>query len=247
MASSNLPPIPPALKPIQLCMKVAADVEKMDPVVAYWCRFYCVQNGLRIDSKSKESVAFLTTVMDWLETEKKRLHDNEAVTNEMVGQAHVENYALQLFNKADNEDRAGNANKNTFKLFFLSANLFDVLTVFGEVNEEVVKRAKYAKWKAAYINKCIRNNETPIPGPVAGTDAEEFYLSSHTNEPEISDEPSNSGLPSHPPQSFQPSHPSQPSSAYDITPSIPPESGHRSPPNASNYAASKFNTILNIE
>lgn len=29
----------------------------------------------------------------------------------MAAQAHVENYALKLFNKADSDDRAGNINK----------------------------------------------------------------------------------------------------------------------------------------
>ena len=49
-----------------------------------------------------------------------------------------------------------------------------MLKVFGEIPEDIVKREKYAKWKSTYINKCLRNGETPIPGPVAGTDAEEF-------------------------------------------------------------------------
>lgn len=52
--------------------------------------------------------------------------------------------------------------------------MFEALKVFGEVPEDIVKREKYAKWKSTYINKCLRNGETPIPGPVAGTDAEEF-------------------------------------------------------------------------
>ena len=29
---------------------------------------------------------------------------------------------------------------------------------------------KYAKWKAAYIHKCLKNGETPIPGPAGGDD-----------------------------------------------------------------------------
>jgi hypothetical protein len=46
-----------------------------------------------------------------------------------IGEAHVENYALQLFNRADNDDREGKANKYLymtptinyyiFKLYFL--------------------------------------------------------------------------------------------------------------------------------
>lgn len=67
MGSIQFPQVPPSLKPVQTVMKIALDVEKSDPIVAYWCRFYVVQNGLKIDSKSKEAVGFLTYVMDWLE------------------------------------------------------------------------------------------------------------------------------------------------------------------------------------
>ena len=30
--------------------------------------------------------------------------------------------------------------------------------------------SKYAKWKAAYIHKCLKSGETPIPGPAGGDD-----------------------------------------------------------------------------
>jgi len=36
---------------------------------------------------------------------------NEAITNDTVGYAQVENFALKVFVNADNEDRAGKANK----------------------------------------------------------------------------------------------------------------------------------------
>ena len=29
---------------------------------------------------------------------------------------------------------------------------------------------KYAKWKAAYIHKCLKTGEVPIPGPAGGDD-----------------------------------------------------------------------------
>lgn len=41
----------------------------------------------------------------------------------------------------------------------------DVLSVFGDVSEEITNTQKYAKWKATYIHNCIKNGETPIPGP----------------------------------------------------------------------------------
>ena len=36
---------------------------------------------------------------------------NEAILNDVVGYAHIENFALKIFVNADNEDRAGKASK----------------------------------------------------------------------------------------------------------------------------------------
>lgn len=55
--------------------------------------------------------------MDWLEMIKKEMSNNEAITNDIAAQAHVENYALTLFEWADKQDRAGVANKWVLLLF----------------------------------------------------------------------------------------------------------------------------------
>lgn len=54
---------------------------------------------------------FILAIMDWLEKAKKSHHDDEAITNEVVAQAHLENYAFKLFSYADQQDRASNFNK----------------------------------------------------------------------------------------------------------------------------------------
>jgi vacuolar protein sorting-associated protein VTA1 len=46
------------------------------------------------------------------------------------------------------------------------------MQVFGELTPEILHARKYSKWKAAYIHNCLKNGETPIPGPVGG-DSEE--------------------------------------------------------------------------
>lgn len=116
----------------------------------------------------------LTHFPVWLEV-KKQLRGEEAINNELVAQAHIEQYALQLFAKADNDDRAGVFNKSTpsssspsllasswvrrnvVKTFYTSGHLMDILTTFGEVDERMAENRKYAKWKAAYIHNCLRN------------------------------------------------------------------------------------------
>lgn len=49
--------------------------------------------------------------MGWLETAKKEHSNNESITNEVVAQAYLENYALKLFTYADQQDRAASFGK----------------------------------------------------------------------------------------------------------------------------------------
>lgn len=155
-----------------------------------------MQTGMRIDSKTPECRKFLSKLMDQLEALKKQLGDNEAVTQEIVGCAHLENYALKMFLYADNEDRAGRFHKNMIKSFYTASLLIDVITVFGELTDENVKHRKYARWKAAYIHNCLKNGETPQAGPV-GIDED--------NDLEEHEDPGAASLPTQPPQPSSPS------------------------------------------
>ena len=75
--------------------------------------------------------------MDQLETTKKSLKSNEAVSNDIVAQAHLENYAIKLFSWADAEDRAAHFDKNVVRSFYTAGLLFDTLAVWGELSDEV--------------------------------------------------------------------------------------------------------------
>ncbi|KAJ8275168.1 hypothetical protein COCON_G00097930 [Conger conger] len=160
--------LPPQFKSIQHHLRTAQEHEKRDPVVAYYCRLYAMQTGMKLDSKSPECRKFLVNLMDQLETMKKELGDNESISQEIVGNAHIENYALKMFLYADNEDRSGRFHKNMIKSFYTASLLLDVLCVFGEMSEENVQHRKYARWKATYIHNCLKNGETPQSGPMEG-------------------------------------------------------------------------------
>ncbi|KAG8180468.1 hypothetical protein JTE90_002000 [Oedothorax gibbosus] len=159
--------VPPGLKSIQPYLKIAEEHEKRDPSITYWCRLYAVQTGLKLNDKSPGNSAFFLSLMDWLESIKKTRHDDEAITNEVVAQAHIENYALKLFLWADGEDRAGNFNKNVVKAFYTAGFIYDLVNTFGDASEEVMHHKKYAKWKSTYIHNCLKNGITPVAGPMA--------------------------------------------------------------------------------
>lgn len=164
--------LPAQLRSLQHHLRTAQEHDTRDPVVAYYCRLYAMQTGMKLDSKTPDCRKFLIKLMDQLETMKKELSDNESITQEVVGNAHVENYALKMFLYADNEDRAGRFHKNMIKSFYTSSLLIDVLTVFGELSDENIQHRKYARWKATYIHNCLKNGETPQSGPIGMEDEE---------------------------------------------------------------------------
>ncbi|KAI3364651.1 hypothetical protein L3Q82_011433 [Scortum barcoo] len=160
--------LPPQLKAIQHYLRTAQEHDQRDPVVSYYCRLYAMQTGMKLDSKTPECRKFLVKLMDQLESMKKELSDNDSISQEVVvvGNAHIENYALKMFLYADNEDRAGRFHKNMIKSFYSASLLMDVLSVFGELSEENIQHRKYARWKATYIHNCLKNGETPQAGPI---------------------------------------------------------------------------------
>lgn len=234
-------PVPPAaLKIISPYMKLAKEYDKRDEVVAYYCRVYCIQKGISTDSKSPDCKQFLLTLMDVLEKAKKDLAAKgaEAVTNEIVGQAHVEGMALNLFAFADQEDRKSNFTKGLVKSFYSANLLFDVLKQFGEISEEITLKQKYAKWKATYIHKCLQTGEAPVPGPQGSEfDGAEFSTEparEDTNEtftPPYPPQPHSSNQAPYPPPSSSFASPGQPSSYSDT----PPSTSYSPPVNQAEY------------
>lgn len=68
--------------------------------------------------------------MDWLEEAKKIYKDNEAISNEVVAQAHLENYALKLFLFADKQDQEQNYGK-----YVLNTSCFaNIVSYYREVS-----------------------------------------------------------------------------------------------------------------
>ncbi|KAG7508252.1 hypothetical protein JOB18_007845 [Solea senegalensis] len=159
--------LPAQLRSIQHHLRTAQEHENRDPVVAYYCRLYAMQTGMKLDSKTPECRKFLVKLMDQLESMKQELGDNDSISQEVVGNAHIENYALKMFLYADNEDRAGRFHKNMIKSFYTASLLLDVLSVFGELSEENIQHRKYARWKATYVHNCLKTGETPVAGPMA--------------------------------------------------------------------------------
>ncbi|XP_058791825.1 vacuolar protein sorting-associated protein VTA1 homolog isoform X5 [Phymastichus coffea] len=225
MGGPDLPETPAPLKSIQPYLKIANEHDQRDPIISYWCRLYALQTGLKLSTKTSDETAFLLKLMDWLESTKKANAENEAITNDVAAQAHLENWALKLFLYADKNDRASNFGKNVVQSFYTAGLLYDVLTTFGELSEEAIQNKKYAKWKAAYIHNCLKNGETPVPGPLKDNDDNSNENVADNSVPGAKPTlPSQAPYPMQPLIPSQPSHPTPPSNmgAFDF-PAVPAE------------------------
>lgn len=168
--TSNLV-IPPLLKAVKPYITLAGQLEqKDDAFVAYYMKLFALQHGMSINKSDPECKKFLLQLMDMLEAMKSQYKNEEAVQSQVVGQALVEKLALSIFHKADAEDRDAKFTKNLVKQFYSAGLLFDSLSYFGDLSEDLIAKKQYAKRKAMYLNRCFQTGETPIPGPLIGED-----------------------------------------------------------------------------
>ena len=156
--------IPAQLKPLTSFIRRAEELDRdtMNPdasVIAFYCRKYAMEKGIQMKLSGPEINAFLFSLMDTLETCKQTLQ-----VNDDTGSITCENFAHSIFLKADDEDRSGNATKDTAKGFYTASTLFDILEQFGELDAETQEKRKYSKWKAADILNAIKKGVKPTPG-----------------------------------------------------------------------------------
>ncbi|KAF5727933.1 vacuolar protein sorting-associated protein VTA1 [Tripterygium wilfordii] len=144
----------------------ADELQKHEPLVAYYCRLFAMEKGLRIpqSERTKTTNALLVSLMKQLEKDKKSLKLSPEDS------LHLEGFALNLFAKADKQDRAGRSDLNTAKTFYAASIFFEILNQFGPVQPDLEQKQKYAIWKAADIRKALKEGRKPNPGPPVADD-----------------------------------------------------------------------------
>ncbi|EEY66038.1 vacuolar protein sorting-associated protein VTA1 [Phytophthora infestans T30-4] len=165
--------VPPTFKTLLPFIRRAEELDRdtsrpESKLIAYFCRQYAMELGIKLreNDSSNEATDYLLSLMDRLEEEKNKLPD---FTQE-EGKEICEDFAMEIFSKADDEDRAGMATKSTARTFYAAGTFFDILSQFGDLSEDVVEKRRYCKFKAATILKAIKEGKTPTPGPPEGLD-----------------------------------------------------------------------------
>ena len=149
---------PVSLKSVKPYLDRASEVQAKDPIVAYHCRLFALQEAMKLRaSVPKADMGFVLSLMDQCEKEKGALGemDEPAIT--------VENFAQDLFQRADDADRAGRSDLRTGKAFLAASHIFDVCKQFEELPADISEKAKYAKWRFVEIAKATKEGRPPAP------------------------------------------------------------------------------------
>ena len=158
--------LPPELKKVTPYIRRAEELDRDNShaesrLVAYYCRQYAVLVGIPL-AVSPGAKTALGNILNDLEKEKASMSNFTREESQFLCQE----FAYKIFAKADAQDRAGAANKDTAKTFYAAASFLEMLQQFedGDEDEERKKKIVYAKWKATEILKAIQQGKQPVPG-----------------------------------------------------------------------------------
>ncbi|KAH0494520.1 hypothetical protein TgHK011_001137 [Trichoderma gracile] len=158
-------PIPPPLKipEISRFINRANQLRAFKPAIAYWCEYHAVNQivGKGLHNTDDDCFAFTKALLERLEATKAERPDDDAIMDNTAGQAYVEQFAQETFDRAERTMRANKVTRQTADTFDAAATFFDLTHEWGTPEPEVLQKIKFAKWNAARILKAIREGKDP--------------------------------------------------------------------------------------
>ncbi|KAI0839242.1 DUF605-domain-containing protein [Hypoxylon sp. FL0890] len=141
----------------------ATQLETAKPVIAYWCYYWAVNQilGKGLHSADEECHQFTMNLMDKLEQTKEAQAGNDAIHDDAAGQAYVEQFAQETFERALRPLKANKVTQQTASTFEAAATFFQLVNIWGPPDAETQEKIKYAKWNAARILKAIKEGKDP--------------------------------------------------------------------------------------
>ncbi|MCJ1468970.1 hypothetical protein MMC07_007601 [Pseudocyphellaria aurata] len=165
--------IPTALKAADIARfaQRAGQLENAKPIVAYWCNYWIVHQILAksLHSSDDESMTYTMHLMDKLEQSKADHQDNDAIVDDLAGQAYIEQFGAETFSRAENAMKLNKATRQTADTFLASATFLELCQIWGPLDPEVASKIKYAKFHSLRIVRAIKAGEDPNlsnPAPV---------------------------------------------------------------------------------
>ncbi|KGO66235.1 Vacuolar protein sorting-associate Vta1, N-terminal [Penicillium italicum] len=141
----------------------AAQIEKVKPVVAYWCNFHIVNQIIErgLHNSDDEIKLYTTNLVDKLEQFKVKNPDNDTVTDVVAASAYVEQFGLEVFGRAEAAMNANKVTKQTADTFQAAATFLELCSIWGPLDPELAGRIKFAKFHAVRIVRAFKAGEDP--------------------------------------------------------------------------------------
>ncbi|KAM0512989.1 hypothetical protein ACHAPE_008349 [Trichoderma viride] len=158
-------PIPPPLKipEVSRFLNRANQLRAFKPAISYWCEYHAVNQivGKSLHTTDDDCFSFTKTLLERLEATKSERPDDDAIMDNTAGQAYVEQFAQETFDRAERTMRANKVTRQTADTFDAAATFFDLTHEWGTPEPDVLQKIKFAKWNAARILKAIREGKDP--------------------------------------------------------------------------------------
>ncbi|PRT52879.1 Vacuolar protein sorting-associated protein VTA1 [Wickerhamiella sorbophila] len=160
--------VPGSVSFVKTTLLRAAELEQKDPIIAYFCKLYAVQQVLatKLHQSDEQVKQFATDLLGEIETakESEALSKPEAleiISNDEVGKAYATNFASSIFERAAKAVDERRATKATAQTFLAAVNFFDLQQIWEEPDEAVKQQIKYAKFQAARILRALKEGRDP--------------------------------------------------------------------------------------
>jgi vacuolar protein sorting-associated protein VTA1 len=165
----SLKNVPQSVKFVQPIINRALELESVEPIISYYCKLHAVQDIIAKGTHlaDDEAATFAGTLLDDIEKVKtgnpvvSSEEGASIISDDVTGQAYVDNFANKIFTKADAEVREKRTTKATMATFMAAATFLDLLRLFGDLDADVTQKIKYAKFHATRIMKAYRGGEDP--------------------------------------------------------------------------------------
>ncbi|OQE11972.1 hypothetical protein PENFLA_c066G00242 [Penicillium flavigenum] len=146
--------IPAGLKyaDIRRFAMMAAQIEKVNPVVAYWCEPQyppqCCNGQLELTESSTSQF-------------KSHNRNNETVIDGIAASALVGHFGLEVFTHAEAAMDANKVTEHTADSFQAASLFLELCQIWGAPGPNIARRIKFGKYHAVRIVKAIKNGEDP--------------------------------------------------------------------------------------
>ncbi|QPG73040.1 hypothetical protein FOA43_000344 [Brettanomyces nanus] len=164
-------------------IKRANELERFQPIIAYFAKMYSAQIILegQYHLKSQEVANYTESLLNEIESSRNELEKTSDQIADVLADKEksfkmVLGFSNVIFNKADKQVQTHNCSKQTALDFKASIDFYNLLQLWSELfeaeREGIEKRIKYAKFQCARILKSMKMDEDPNEYVTADDEAE---------------------------------------------------------------------------